>query len=519
MNKFFKFLIIIIIILGVFFRFANLDKKVYSADEVRKIYRTVGYTKDEFQKEVFTGNIITVKEIQDYQKLHPKKSWADTLNALSGNPEHPPLYFIVTRLLMQIVNQPITARLTSVLASLLLFPVVFLLCKELFQSRLFGWINIILLSVSPLQINAAQNASQYSFWLLITALSSAIFLRTLRINNLQNWVLYTLTVIAGLYTHLYFITVIFTHVIYIIMRKKLKLNKQLIKYLLPYILSFLGFVPWLLIIFTKTTKLEQNIGYYNQFTPSFREIINRVLNNIANNFVDFHNTTRIENYLGYLILLIIVCSLYLLINKESKQTWVFILLLIFITPLVHILPNFISPSARPLQTRYYLPCYLGINLAVSYMIGYFLTVIKLPQWQKLFGKITFGLVISLGIISGIFITKIYDWGLDDQKGTANGQNTEIATIINQSKEPLIISEATHSFVLGLSYLVNDNSKFILVEDKNINQWQEKLNFSQLNQQFKNIFIYFPDQEFLNFIEKEQQIKLVQKAKGLELIVK
>jgi uncharacterized membrane protein len=39
-----KFLIILLLTIGVFLRFAHLDEKVYSADEVRSILRLSGYT-------------------------------------------------------------------------------------------------------------------------------------------------------------------------------------------------------------------------------------------------------------------------------------------------------------------------------------------------------------------------------------------------------------------------------------------------------------------------------------------
>lgn len=68
-----KFLLISILILTIFFRFANLDQKVYSADEVRKILRFSGYTSQEFIDRMFTGDIVSVAEIQKYQHPTPEK--------------------------------------------------------------------------------------------------------------------------------------------------------------------------------------------------------------------------------------------------------------------------------------------------------------------------------------------------------------------------------------------------------------------------------------------------------------
>lgn len=514
MSKWLKLLIIITLALGIFFRFANLDRKVYSADEVRKIYRISGYTSQKFIEQVFTGNIISVEKIQNYQKLSPDKSWNDTLNALSGNPEHPPLYFLITRFFMQFVNLPIVARLISILSSLLLFPSIYWLCNELFQSSLFGWISISLIAISPLQIHAAQNASQYSLWMLITTLSSAALLRALSCNNKNNWVLYSFTLITGFYTHLFFVIVPLTHGVYTFIIERFRLTKKLVNYLLASLASLLLFSPWIIVILSHLGKFKNNTAYYRQFHSTLKNILDRFLSNLGNIFIDFHNSTRIEKYLDYLVFAIIGYSIYILCRNTQPRVWLFILTLIVITPLAHILPNFISSSARPLQARYYLPCYLGIELSVTYLIGYSLWGISLAKWQKILGKLILIFILSLGVISGIFITQIHDWGLDDQKGTANGRNLELAPIINQADEPLVISEATHSFVLGLSYLVDGKTKFMLLKDQDLEQWDKKLNFSQLTQQFNDIFIYFPDQTFIDYLEQDQNLQLELVKKGL-----
>ena len=81
-----KFLIITILLIGIGLRFFNLEQKVYSADEVRRIMRFSGYTTQEVREQAFNGQIIGRKDLQYVQHPHPEGSLSDALRALMGNP-------------------------------------------------------------------------------------------------------------------------------------------------------------------------------------------------------------------------------------------------------------------------------------------------------------------------------------------------------------------------------------------------------------------------------------------------
>jgi uncharacterized membrane protein len=53
-----RFLIIVLLVLGVFFRFVNLDRKVYWDDETITSLRVSGYTIEEMSQQVFDGSVI-----------------------------------------------------------------------------------------------------------------------------------------------------------------------------------------------------------------------------------------------------------------------------------------------------------------------------------------------------------------------------------------------------------------------------------------------------------------------------
>ncbi len=68
-----QFLIVILLVLGVFFQFVNLDRKAFSIDENYTFLRIYGHTETEFIQQVFDGHIVNLKELQNYQQPNPEK--------------------------------------------------------------------------------------------------------------------------------------------------------------------------------------------------------------------------------------------------------------------------------------------------------------------------------------------------------------------------------------------------------------------------------------------------------------
>ena len=64
-----RFLLIVILALGVFFRFVNIDRKVYWFDETFTSLRISGYTEKEAIAQLCNGQQIGVEDLQKYQPL------------------------------------------------------------------------------------------------------------------------------------------------------------------------------------------------------------------------------------------------------------------------------------------------------------------------------------------------------------------------------------------------------------------------------------------------------------------
>ncbi|MEQ9551076.1 MAG: glycosyltransferase family 39 protein [Coleofasciculus sp. G3-WIS-01] len=511
-------LFVIILIFGIFLRFANLDQKVYNADEVRKIIWLSGHSSEAFKEEVYRGNIVSAEELKRYQYPSDDTTLADVFKVLSGKTEHVPLHHIISRFWLQLFVTHSSAKVVSVLLSFLYFPCLYWLCIELFQSPLTGWVSIAIVSISPFHILASQNAGSYSLWTVTILLCSAALLRALRVQAKTSWLMYAITLTLGFYTHLFSVVVALGQAIYVILIEKLKLTKTLINYGLSCVISIVLFSPWIVIFFVNLGRVDEGTSYYDQFNISFRKLIMFLYSNIGHVFIDFyHRYGRVEKLLYLCLFLLITYSLYHLVRKTQINVWLFIVILITLTPILHIIANFITPSALHIQSRYYLPSHLGIQLSVAYLLASQMGSTSLKVWQRRVWSIIFLIIITLGMISGTILMQEKTAGLDDQRGTASGKNLAVAPYLNQAENPLVISETTHSFILALLYLIDNDVKFQLLQPDNVQQWQQKLNLVENISEFSDVFVFYPDPKFKTFIEQNENITIQVVVNGLDKI--
>ena len=382
-----KFLIITILVIGIGLRFFNLEQKVYSADEVRSIMRFSGYTTQDVKDLAFIGEIIDRKDLQYFQHTHSERSLSDALRSMMRNPEHPPLYHLSARFWMQLIPIENSARTFSIFLSILVIPCLYWLCLELFDSSLTGWIAIALFAVSPFQMLVAQNTTQYSLWTLTILLSAISLLRAIRKNTLKSWLWYSLSLALTFYTHLFSATVAIAQALYVILLERFKITKTLINYVLAGLGSIVLFSPWLFVIFTNLDKIDRNNRYYRQFQTNIIEISQTLFRHTGHVFVDFfHRRGRLESALHLLILLLAIYSLYYLIRYTSRKVWLFLITLIVVPTLFQIVPDLLTPSIRSLQARYYLPVFLGMQMAISYLIASYIGSKSPKNWLHYLGS-------------------------------------------------------------------------------------------------------------------------------------
>ncbi|MGA9382223.1 MAG: glycosyltransferase family 39 protein, partial [Phormidium sp.] len=228
------FLIIVLLVIGIFFRFVNLEKKIYWPDETFTSLRISGHTVQEAVEKLYDGRVISIADLHKYQTLNSDRNVSDTINGLAiEEPQQTPLYYILVRFWVQLFGESVAlTRSFSAGISLLVFPAIYWLCRELFDCTLTAWVAIALIAISPFHVLYAQEARPYAFWTVTILISSAALLRAMRLKTQFSWSLYIVTLAISLYTFLLSGLVALSHGIYVLTREKFRLTKTVIAYLL-----------------------------------------------------------------------------------------------------------------------------------------------------------------------------------------------------------------------------------------------------------------------------------------------
>ena len=504
-----------LIVLGIFFRITNIGEKIYTVDEVRGILRASGYTSQELVAEVSIGNPITAASLQMYQLPTDQRRLSDAVNALKGNPEHPPLYYLLARFCMQLFTSSTAARGLAALMGILALLSMYWLCLELFQSADIAWIGAGLMAISPFHVLLASEARQYTLWGLLATGSSAFLLRALRSNRPGPWVGYGVAVTLGLYTHLFFVWIILSQGLYVLILEKFKLTQRVWRYMATLLLCGLAFVPWVTVILGNLDRLAETTKWASRYNTGLLDRLAFWLTNIAIGFVDFNGSVGLKNPIVYLVLALVFSCIYLLCRYTPWQVWLFVLLLMGVTALGQIVPDLMLGGRRSLLSRYSLTSYIGLEMAVAF--GIYHTWQRIlqrdppPSQQRFFKSGVLSknfhalhrcgtvLIVILGIISSGLVSQSLDWG----KGSSS-LNLAIAPIVNAAPAPLVISDE-ETFMLSLSYKVKPSAEFKLVARDPVGA-EISFELSEPLAAEPDKFLYFPSNQLLEKIGHTWQLE-------------
>ncbi len=496
--------IAILLILGIFFRFTNLDNKVYWEDETYSSLRIAGYTAENVIQDLYNGQEIGISDLQNYQYPSVEKRLPDTVKALAGNPEHSPLYYLIARFFIDNFGYSVTLmRGLAATISLLAFPCVYWLCLELFESSLTAWIALAIISVSPFQILYAQEARQYSLFIFTIFLASASVLRAIRRNTKLDWGLYGVTVAVGIYSHLLFALVVVSHGIYVAIMERFRLTKRVAAFFLASVMGVVAFLPWLLVVVSNYQKLDKATSWTSQ-PLSLVSLLISWIGNLSRLFLDLNVGS--EASLGQLvplvlpmllILALIGYSFYFLWRTTPQRVWLFIFSLIGVTALFLIVPDILSGGQRSTVPRYLITCYLGIELAVAYLFEAKINSlgVKKVLHQKMW-QIGLILLLSGGVLSAVVSSQSIVWW---NKGSEAASYPNLVEVINRTPKPLVISDdRAVGRLLSLSYLLDEKVRFQLVE---------KGQYERVPTGYSHVFLYNPSAKLRARLKQEQNYQI------------
>ena len=284
----------IAIILGVFFRFIELDRKVFCHDEVLTNFRSSGFTLGQVYPQFFDNKIISSPELLNYQRIKPNSTFKDTINSLAlDDPQHSPLYFLVARGWMQIFGSSVTAsRFLPALLSLFSLPLMYGLAWELFGSHFTALLATAFLSLSPVDILYAQTARQYSLLTVFIIGSSYLLLKSVRSTGWFFWGLYSLACTLGLYTHPFFGLTFIAQGAYILLlstpsQKQRDSHHLPLKFLLALTITLILFSPWIYVIISNFQRALDTTNW-TKSTVSSLDLVKYWILSLTSPFIDIN---------------------------------------------------------------------------------------------------------------------------------------------------------------------------------------------------------------------------------------
>jgi uncharacterized membrane protein len=455
-----RFLIAVLLLLGLFFRFASIDKKFYWYDEVFTSLRISGYTQTEVIQELSRGELIGAKDLLQYQRPNPTKNLGDTVKSLAiEEPQLPPLYFLAVKYWVKVFGySPAATRTFSALMSLLAFPCLYWLCRELFAPPEVAWMATGLLAVSPFHVLYAQEARPYSLWSAMILCAGASLLRAMRLQTKQSWIVYSVATILGIYTHLFSLLVVAGHGIYVLVTQGFRFNKKVVSYLTATAAALLAFMPWMAILLMNKSAAVAATGWA-QLETSDLSLVKNWAANIGRVFFDFGLSSDsaavylIPLGIANLVLLAIAgYAIYSLCSETGKQVWLFVLTSIAVTALAVMLPDVILGGIRSTKARYLFPTYFGIQIAVAYLLATKISGVRVPNPKQQVWKVVTVVLLTVGVLSNAVSSQAEVWWTKELAA----ENPAMARTINQSVKPLVISdisEVTLGNILSMGHLL------------------------------------------------------------------
>ena len=489
-SKIFKFLIVTILALGIFFRFVNLDKKVFWYDETFTSLRVSGYTyieaEETLKQKTAASEMIKVEDLQQYQTFQQQNGLQGLLNGLAKEEAQlAPLYFIAVQSWVKLLGDSVlVTRSVSALASLLTLPAIYWLSQLLFNSPVVSWSAVVLIAVSPFHVLYAQEARPSSWLTVFILLSSAAFIKAIKSNKKLDWVIYTIILALGFYTHLNIIILSVGHCIYILFNKQFWQQKILLNYFVGSFISLLLFVPWLIDLYINLSSAQTMTSWLSD-DVNIKSLVKAWILNINRLFIDFNYAFVYADLLSYLSMILtslLVCySIYFIIRYTHKQTWSFIIIIIVINVLPLLLPDIIFEGKRSAVARYLIIAYLGIQLAVAHLIAK-LMFNHIKNFYQALWRLATAFLISLSIISCLILSQPDAWW----NKLSSFDIPKVAEILNQTENSIVICQGI--IPLDLSHRLKSNIDLLYPRSKKQNNLTEYEFETKVIDNYKNIFV-------------------------------
>ena len=223
-------------------------------------------------------------------RLHDKEMWYDeafavlyaekgidaiirgTVTSVEGAAAdiHPVLYYFFLHSWMRIGQSPVIVRFPSVVFGLLSICLVFLIGRELFDTKA-GVLAALLAAISPFHIWYSQEARMYSLLCLLSLLSIYLFVKAYKKGRWLYWIGFGLSTGLSLYAHNLAFLIPLALDLFVLLRRRWDL---LLRLFVAHLVTLLLFLPWLVLVPGQFAKIQQ--AYWVP-KPGLTELVRTVI--------------------------------------------------------------------------------------------------------------------------------------------------------------------------------------------------------------------------------------------------
>jgi uncharacterized membrane protein len=460
---------IALVLLGCFFRFHGLSSKVVWHDETHTGTAIAGSSRDEVLANVYDGRVHTRGDLLVHQFPRDDRAAVDTIRVLAKDqPRHPPLYFVLARAWVRVFGSSISAlRALSAVLSLLVLPVVFLLCRELPRDDVSGWVAVGLIAISPLHIVYGQEARQYMLWVVLVSTAGWLLLRAVpraqhHGNRAGRWFgLYAITLALALYTHLLTALVLAAHLLFVVVAERFRLTGGVRRAGLAMVGAAVLFAPWLVVLVADSLSPRPWIAWaqdpvtLGEWSVQVGAAYSRIFFQLesARLFPD-------DQLLGAIPLAVAaVCAVWGL-RWAPRRALMFLIALVTVCSMPFVAADLVSEGWRTAVIRYQFPAVFGLQLCVALGIAHLLT--SGASRQRRAGVASAVLLVTCGFVSGVEYGRSRVWW----NKPYGREVVAAADVINRSPAPLLVSSYLEKQSLGktisLAHSLGDSAQVQLV---------------------------------------------------------
>jgi uncharacterized membrane protein len=309
--------------------------------------------------------------------------------------------------------------------------------------------------------------------------------------------------------------VLIGHGIYVFTVERFRLSKKFIAYLLASAAGGLAFLPWLMVFVKNWGQFEHDQGWIKGGHSNVLYLCLIIIKNISLSFIDndsfinpliYKDIFRISNLI---ILVLIVYSFYFVFKNTPERVSLFVFSLTSVTVLSLLLPDLIVGGIRVVTPRYEIPSFLGVQLAVAYLLSTKIIGISTNIWQQKLWQLAMIALVSGGVFSCAINSSIeVPWSKSLGQGVP-----EVASFLNKANYSLVIGSPTAAELLSLSYKANLKTQLLVkpqcftchVDSKS----EEKINIPLIPSNFKDVFLWKSGsfQKWVKGFEEKPEYKL------------